>query len=169
MRTRYRDEESPPEGKEYLQDGDSVLANEGECLLEVNLSGRYYGVDYERGNIIVYCAVAEWLEQNIEGCEVWYGGDSSGVLARKFDAAERNRLKAHLYSKDGRDYFQEYGGMPTNNGKPPPCSLCPGGKYRGSQYGFGGNGSYAAFSCAGCGKSIETRDSCKTWQEENRT
>lgn len=164
--TRYREDGDPPPGSEYHEDSDKPIIAEGdECLLHLNLWGRYYGPGYERGDILTYCAIAEWLEVNVPGCEVWYGGDSSGVCAEPFHDLKRRELRNHLYSKEGRDYFRYDNHFMRDDGIPRPaaCSLCPGGKYCGSRFGYGRD--YAAYSCAGCGDSVETRDGGKTWTE----
>lgn len=154
---RYRDEGDPEPGKAYYQDGDTVHAADDEWLLEVSLWTRYYGIGYERGDILSICAIAEWIETNITK-DVWYGGDSSGVCVERFNERARRKLRAHLYSMQGRDYFaREWGGRP-----PAPCSLCIPGKPRFSQYGTGPQ--YEGWHCAGCGKSFETRDGRQTWQ-----
>ena len=62
------------------QDGPPIIAEDGEQFLELSLFGRYYGPGYERGDWTFLRSLAEWLERQIEGCEVWYGGDSSGIL-----------------------------------------------------------------------------------------
>lgn len=160
----YRDDSDQLPGSVYTQDGDDVAAAPGECLLELSLMGRYYGEGYERGDLLTYCAIAEWLEINVPGCVVLYGGDSSGVCAEPFDADRRMQLKRHLYSQSGRDYFNR--GWMTEQGGPKPkaCSRCPGGNYCGSQFGTGT--SYAAFHCPGCGDSVETRDHGASWQKK---
>jgi len=164
--TRYREDDDPTPGSEYREDSDTpIKASPGECLLELSLYGRYYGPGYERGDILTYCAIAEWLEINIPGCEVWYGGDSSGVCAEPFHELKRRELRAHLFSSKGRDYFNR-SWMETAGVRPPACSLCPGGKYCGSAFGSGGGGKYSAFHCGGCGKSVETRDGGGTWTEK---
>jgi hypothetical protein len=165
--TRYREDDDPPPGAEYREDSDTpIKARRDECLLELSLYGRYYGPGYERGDILIYCAMAEWLEVNIPGCEVWYGGDSSGVCAEPFTEAKRRDLRNHLYGAQGRDYFNRdgWGGKPPV--MPKACSLCPMDRYHGNQFGFGQHGAYAAFHCDGCGKSVETRDSGSTWTEK---
>lgn len=161
---REEGEDHNEPGERYDQDGDPIYAEPGECLLELSLSGRFYGESYERGDLLAYCAIAEWLEINIPGCEVWYGGDSSGVLARPFTSDRRNELKRHLFSRSGRDYFKRGWMRDQAHPMPPACSLCPRGQYCGSQYGAGGN--YAAFHCSGCGKSCSSRDGGVTWQAE---
>lgn len=148
------------DGKIFHQDGDPILAANDEWFLTVNLWSRYYGIGYERGDLMTICAIAEWAEANIPNCEVWYGGDSSGVLAEKFDAAAREALKRHFYSPSGRDYFggwAKQGSFPT----PAPCGLCIPKEPRFNQHGFGQN--FIAVNCGGCGKSFESRDNGKTW------
>lgn len=157
--THYREENEVP-GREGFQ----FKARAGECLLKVHLFGRYYGPGYERGDILKYCAVAEWIETNLPGAELWYGGDSGDDLVR-FDEPYRRELRAHLYGPKGRAYFQYGGDVPglrrAEYGTPPACSLCPGKVYCGSRCGFGSD--YASFNCPGCGESKETRDGGKTW------
>lgn len=160
----HDDESGVPEqyrapGLAYTQDGPDIYAEPGEYLLEVALWTRYYGPGYERGDILTICAVAEWIEANMQPCEVWYGGDSSGVCVEPFGAAAREALRKHLYSRQGRDYFKhgERSGFPT----PAPCGLCVPGENRLNRHGWGKD--YVAVNCAGCGKSFESSDNGKTW------
>jgi len=163
---RYREEGDPAPGTHYSDDGPvEIVAEPDECLLQLSIWGRYYGPGYERGDILKYCAMAEWLEQNIQGCEVWYGGDSSDVEIKRFDSAYREELRKHLYTQEGRDYFKHDSWVGEKKCIPAPCGLCPGGKYRGSQFGSGSNGMYAAFGCAGCGKNVKTNDGGVSWTE----
>ena len=69
---------------------DSVIRITNNAAEPVTLQARVYrwGFD-ERGDILTYCAVAEWLETHIPDAEVWYGGDSSSVLAAPFGETER--------------------------------------------------------------------------------
>lgn len=148
-------------GMAWTQDGDPILAEPGETLLNVNVRTQYYGENYERGDILTICAIAEWAEVNMAPCEVWYGGDSSGVLAEPFHNERRAELRRHLYGDHGRDYFHYSRGKP--NPAPKPCGLCIPGDARFNQFGSGQN--YCAVSCDGCGKSFETRDHGATWSE----
>jgi hypothetical protein len=159
------DDEGIPEpfrepGRMSKQDGDDIYAKPDEWLLDVNLWSRYYGIGYERGDILTICAVAEWCEANIPNCEVWYGGDSSGVVAKPFPEAERAKLRKHLYSPEGRSY--RYCAAKTALKGPGPCGLCP-GSARFTESGWGR--SYAAVYCGGCGKTFETRDGAP-WAEK---
>ncbi|MEH6414078.1 hypothetical protein [Pseudomonas sp. CGJS7] len=90
-----REPGDPPPGSRYQQDGPPIDADPGECLLEINLFSRYYDEDYARGDPILIAAVADWLDAQIPGCEVWYGGDSSGVLAAPFGRQRRRQLIEH--------------------------------------------------------------------------
>jgi hypothetical protein len=160
----YSDGDKLPPGKAYFQDGETMHAlDPSEWFLSVSLWTRYYGVGYERGDLMTICAVAEWLEANLPGVVVYYGGDSSGVEATPFDEAARQALKRHYYSEAGRDYFRRPMLSRTVQAPSPPgCGLCVDkAQPQWSQHGFGGN--FTAFSCAGCGKSVESRDGGKTW------
>lgn len=144
---------------------DDVEAASGETLLSITLWSRYYGVGYERVDLLTICAIAEWCERNIQGCEVWYGGDSSGVCITPFPEAERKVLRNHLYSSDGRSYFSY-----DKRSEPPlpprsDCKLCiP--DHEPSRFGWGA--AYAAYNCAGCGKRFITNDGGLTWTDKDR-
>lgn len=170
---RYQlDDDNPlPLGSIYYQDGEDIVAQPGEILLEIDPLTRYYGPGYERGDILHICAIAEWCELNIPNCEVWYGGDSSGVEATLFDAAARLEMKKHLYSKNGRDYFRgRMDGLFPHEAACRPdvssCKLCPTkSNAMLSRYGFGQN--FAAYHCAGCGQNFITRDNGQTWEHKD--
>lgn len=161
--TRDYDEQGR-DGHIYYQDGPEVVSD--KTLLEVSVWTRYYGEGYERGDILFICAVAEWAEANIPDCEVWYGGDSSGVLLEPFPAARRQELRNLLYSAKGRDYFKHSW---ADSKSPRPdlsdCKLCI--EDRLNQYGIGANGSYAAYLCPGCGERFITRDGGQTWSNKD--
>lgn len=152
-----------PDGKIYRQDGPAIIAEAGETLLEVSVSTRYYGEGYTRGDIITICAVAEWIEQNVPNCEVWYGGDSSGVCAEPFPDDVRRQHRKLLYSQEGSDYYKGRGPLATNDIPPfAACERCiP--ERKPNRYGFGTD--YAAYECPGCGKREQTRDGGKTWNK----
>lgn len=152
-------------GKSYAQDGDPLIVT-SYWLLEVHVSTRFYGIGYERGDLLGLCAVAEWCEQNINGCEVWYGGDSSGVMAQPWPEAARRALRQHLYSDEGREYFR-HGERPNSFPHPELCSLCVSSEGF-NRYGWGGGDTYVAVSCPGCGESFQSRDGGKTWKKDER-
>lgn len=148
-------------GRCYTQDAETIFAKPGEWLLTVSLWTRYYGVGYERGDLMTLCAVAEWCEVNIPNCEVWYGGDSSGVAAAPWPESARLELRKHLYSEQGRAYF-DFDRFGSRGPKPSPCGLCvDGGRF--AECGSGSN--WTMVHCASCGKSFETKDGGSSWSE----
>lgn len=161
-------DEDPTPGKTYWQDADEPMrAGKNEWLLRVSVWTRFYGIGYERGDILFICAVAEWAEANIPGVVVYYGGDSSGVLAEPFDDKARRKLRKHFYGAHGRDYFAAFGSyMPRKKMPlPQPCSLCLPEGFRGNEYMWGGTDTLGVH-CQGCGKNFVTRDAGKTWAVE---
>lgn len=150
-------------GKCWTQDGDPIFAGPDEWFLEVHVWTRYYGVGYERGDLLTLCAIAEWCEVNIQSCVVWYGGDSSGVCAEPWPDEKRRELRRHLYSEQGRAYFNYSSRSGDQPKHPAPCSLCiDDGHFE--QYGSGSN--YIGVHCASCGKSFESRDGGASWGEK---
>lgn len=148
----------------YAQDGPDITPEPGETFVRVNLSTRYYGPGYERGDCAFIVMVAEWLERQIPGAEVWYGGDSSGLCAEKFDKAAREALIAHWVEHGCRPY-NNYGMTAPGSGH--DCPLC---RVPMNQHGFGGGRGpdgqdlFASFSCHGCGFQKVTHDGRKTWK-----
>lgn len=152
-------------GRCWTQDGDPIFAKPGEWFLEVNVWTRYYGVGYERGDLLTLCAIAEWCEVNIPDCEVWYGGDSSGVLAEAWPDKKRRDLRKHLYSDMGRAYFNYSSRRGEKTKHPTPCGLCID---NGNFERFGSGANYIAVHCSSCGKSFESRDDGQTWKEQEK-
>jgi len=150
----------------YEQNGPDIKPNINEQFIRVSLSGRYYGIGYERGNLPQIVAIADWLERNIPNSTILYGGDSSGVCAEPFDKAARETLLQHFAENGHTPYTGDLQGNERNpyiedDGiKWPFCDFCQ-VHYR--RFGYGA--SYGAFSCAGCGDSKETRDKGLTWQK----
>lgn len=142
----------------YHQDGPEIKPEHGEVFIQVHPATRYYGRGYERGNLPFLAAIAEWLEANIPGAEVWYGGDSSGVEAKKFNRAARQKLLQHFY-KYGHSPYHRFDGLLSKDGLEAPLCKCCWKKMR--QFGWGQN--YAAFNCDGCGESTVTKDGGKTF------
>lgn len=163
--SRYREDGNPKPGAVYTQDGDDIVALPGECLLQVHVWSRFYGIGYERGDLLTLCAIAEWCEANIPGVEVWYGGDSSGVCVKPWPRGEREKLRHHLYSQEGRNYAYAACGPELRPHGLEPCVLCVPDRGM-TQCGFGP--SYQSWHCKGCGKTFETRDDCVTWKEREK-
>ena len=128
----------------YTQDGPDILPASNERFVLAHLMTRYYGPGYERGDLPFLIALAEWLERKLKPCEVWYGGDSSGVCAEPFGAKERAAMLDHLASANGRDYFRQTGMLSA--GESAECDFCeaPMNAQLFSNIKTG-------FECAGCG------------------
>lgn len=140
----------------YYQDGPSVYANKDTQLIEVSTIHRYYGEGYERGDLPkIYC-VAKWLEDRITKGVVYYGGDSSGVLAEKFGHKEREALWKHFVKVGHEPYTSVF----EEKDKSRMCDFC---QHKMTQYGFGQN--YAAWICKGCGLKEKTDDGGVTYQD----
>lgn len=138
----------------WEQDGPDILPEQGEFFYRIAIATRYYGVGYERGDLPFIIGVAEALEHMVPGCEVWYGGDSSGVLAEFFGPLERHRLIEHFYRHDHAPYTRRPNPFRTpdlNDLHPPECSLC---RYPMNRTGFGPD--FALYSCE-CGEEVHMR------------
>lgn len=97
--------------KRWDQDGPSIRPEDGETFVKVYLYGRYYGIDYERGNLPEILAIARWLRLAFAPCSIWYGGDSSGIVAEELTDEFEMQLWKHFMSNSGRDYFTRTGGI----------------------------------------------------------
>lgn len=129
-------------------------------LLRVHLSGRYYGIGYERGYLPSYIVIAEWLERRLPGCRVFYGGDYDAPL-ELFDKAKRDELFNHYVKFNRMPYLTAWGQDEADIANP-ICAFCEEKMVR---YGYGS--SYASFSCHGCGDKKVTRDSGVTWSDKD--
>lgn len=128
-----------------FQDGDKIIADEDEQFIDVNLAGRYYGVDYERGNWPQIKAIAEWLNIRIPEGEVWYGGDSSGICMELFDENARERLTQY-WATNGRRPYVHYSSGILDKAKL-DCPFC-----KQPMANCGGGRDYSFLYCDGCGK-----------------
>lgn len=91
----------------WRQDGPDIDPEPGETFIKVYLWTRYYGPGYERGDLPAILAVARYLRTVFEPCEIWYGGDSSGVCAEHLDDALEAELWTLFCSEHARDYFSK--------------------------------------------------------------
>lgn len=69
----------------------------------VSLSGRYYGVGYEWGDIWGFIGIAEWIEFRVPGSEVWYGSDTHDFL-EPFPKPVRDKLAKHFLAVGHGEY-----------------------------------------------------------------
>ena len=83
--------------------------------VNVNLSGRYYGIGYERGNWPILKGIAEFLDCRLG--EVFYGGDNSEDLNsfKEIEPAITNHFNRHGHTP----YHNVFNGDKTHN-----CSFC---------------------------------------------
>lgn len=144
----------------YKQDGPAIHPREGEQLIRVGLFHRYYGQGYERGNLPLIVAIADWLEKRFSNSEIWYGGDSSGVCAEPFPESAR----AALF-----DYFCRVGHQPYRTaGSGQTCAFCADAEMVACRFGGGTVG----YACQGChlrrlvSKSGLVRESWRKWPDE---
>lgn len=128
----------------WRQDGPEIIADDDEQFIRVHLWSRYYAPGYERGDWPTIRQVAEWLDFRFPGGEVWYGGDSSGACASKFDNEARDKMNGHYLNAMGRTGYTGGFGSLGDSDTCPRCKIekdCSGG---------GGGASF--MRCSGCGK-----------------
>lgn len=130
----------------WTQDAEPEIAGPDEQFIKVHLYTRYYGEGYARGDWPTILMTAKWLELRFPGCEVWYGGDSSGVAAEPLTTELRERLTRLWLTSGTRTYHSAFGGI---GGKADPVCTCPRCKEPMSVYGWGGGGTM--HHCPGCG------------------
>lgn len=141
---------------EYMQDGDTLYPRDGETFLTVPLGGRYYGEGYERGDLLAYVGIAEFIEALIPSCTIWYGGDSSGVQAEPFNKARRAELLYHAATVGHDPYNAGWDNLSRGDGfKTPTCPVCD---FPIPRHGWGGNGTFASYYCSGCGWQVEHKN-----------
>ena len=71
--------------------------------LNVNFWKSFYGLGYERGDFGLFVRCAEWLEENLTDCKVFYGHDVDDENVKLFDLVERGKYLA---------YFEKVGNEP---------------------------------------------------------
>jgi hypothetical protein len=62
-----------------------------------NLSRAFYSRDYPRGDLPTIVRVAEWLERNVPGAEIWYGNDCTDESMQPFGPEARDALMQHWH------------------------------------------------------------------------
>jgi hypothetical protein len=137
----------------WTQDGDEIVAADDEQFIKVNLHGRYYGKEYERGDWTTLRACIFWLTTKIPSGQVWYGGDSSGCCAQHADSIFMAEMDRHWVDNARRPYVRHenkykgmFGRFPAHDIVAPVCNLCdvPMAECGGSQ-------TYNFYWCDGCG------------------
>lgn len=92
---------------------------EARIYYQVNLFGRYYNVGYERGNLPLYCSIADWIESRFHGPPIFYGGDHRQLFF--FGYRQRCDLLQYFYQYGHRPYVL---GDESSNSSEPFCSFC---------------------------------------------
>jgi hypothetical protein len=138
----------------WTQDGDPIVADDDEQFIKVNLWGRYYGPDYERGSWPTLRAIIFFLSETIPNGQVWYGGDSSGMCAERADSVFMAKMDRHWVNHARRPYvrYQSPGigalfSYPAQRIVPPVCELCDV-----PMASCGGSRDYSFYWCDGCGQ-----------------
>lgn len=139
---------------EYMQDGDSILSKNGEQLIEVDLSCRFYGIGYERGPLPDILMLAKFIKANISDCSIWYGGDSSGCCAQELTPKYEKELWNHFCDSINLEYQRYFGKL-----DPPICDF---DKEPMIEYSWGPNGR-VKFCCMACDIKKETFDKGQTF------
>jgi len=83
------------------------VKDEQSIWINVNLWKSYYGVGYERGDPRLFIQCAEWLEERLPGCEIYYGHDVNDENVSLFDKPARERLMAYYHKVGHRPYYTE--------------------------------------------------------------
>lgn len=134
----------------WTQDGEEIVADEDEQFIKVNLFGRFYGEDYERGNWPELRACIYWLSVRIPNGQVWYGGDSGGCCAvpatQTFMADMDLHWALHARRVRHENPFRGMNNLPADSIVPPVCNLC-----EVAMADCGGSRDYTFFWCDGCG------------------
>ena len=101
----------------WSQDGDDIVAEPNEQFIEVHVGGRYYGENYARGDWKSLSWIMMWCIFNIPDCEVWYGGDSSGICAEHMTSRRMNKMTKYFLTMGGDEYWMNKPGQYT-------CEFC---------------------------------------------
>lgn len=154
----------------YHQDGPTIVADDDEQFIRVNLWGRYYGRGYERGNWPELCMIMQWLERRIPGSEVWYGGDSSGVCLEHFDADKRREVTNH-WIDHGREPYTRHSTdgllIKARGWAGTESPICPVDKV--PMIATGGSRDYDFWCCNGCGsKATAHKDGRIAWADPSK-
>jgi hypothetical protein len=129
----------------WEQDGPDIVPEAGEQFIRVHLRSRYYGPDYERGDWMLLRTTIEWLKRRWPDCEVWYGGDSSGVCAEHMTPARIAEFD-ELFFSQGREAYTHSPGWRAFADATVVCPTC---NHETSNTGGGGGQSF--HYCHGCG------------------
>lgn len=132
-------------GQDSAEDPD-IVAEPNEQFLEVHVWSRYYGEHYARGDWKTLSWTLMWCFFNIKDCEVWYGGDSSGVLMEQM-TPDRMTEMTKFYLTSGNDTYW------ANTKTIFKCEFCTCGVIN-----SGGGGNIKYWHCDSCGSQWVTQN-----------
>jgi hypothetical protein len=121
-----------------------LIAQPNEQFVEVHMFSRYYGEGYERGDWKTLSWVMMWCIFNIPDCEVWYGGDSSGILMEKMTAERMTEMTKFFLTSQGDEYMRHYKTAHK-------CEFCRCGVLKTGGSARGATIDVSYWSCEGCG------------------
>ena len=132
----------------YVQDGPTIVPEEGRELIEVSLGCRFYGEHYERGPIMQILAVAWHLEHCFPKGVIYYGGDSSGMIAEPLTLQYQSRLTKHFFNHGHYPYRSSFHSGHTTE----KCPFCEGPMIR-----FRSGPDYSGWQCPACKRYREVK------------
>jgi len=156
----YGDDHIITKADSYEQDGPDFEIPVGYNFYEIALSSRFYGEGYERGPIHDHIAIARWIEGNVKDAKVFYGEDSSSVLAAPFGPSERESIERH---------FHQHGHAPYRSGFKLHEGECLCERCHVPMNDVGGGGNQTFYSCGGCDERVIQRTDGKVlrrWRDK---
>lgn len=143
-------------------DYELIPAVAAKTTFTVHLWTRFYGPGYERGDLPLILNLARWFRSKLDGCTVYYGGDSGEALLELTPVEGEGELWQHYVDNQHLPYTKGWDRMTHDGISLPECELCQEPVIRN---GWGNGGQFAAAYCPGCGWNIETRDAGRSWAE----
>ncbi len=131
-----------------------------KTLLTVHLWTRYYGSGYERGDLPFILSLTRWFRTRLDGCTIYYGGDSGEALLELTSPEGEGELWQHFVDNQHFPYTKGWDRTSDDAIPTPRCDFCDEPTLR---YGWGNGGLFGAFNCPGCGWTQKTQDGGKTW------
>lgn len=85
-------------------DIEDVYAADSGFAYTIEVTGRFYGIDYERGRFAQIDAVASWFEARLPDCVVYYGSDDYSYPLAPWRES-RDELRARWMRVGMRPYY----------------------------------------------------------------
>ena len=133
------------------------LSTADDGWIDISLSGRLYAEGYERGQLLEYLAIADWLERRFPGVEIRYGGDTGAELVN-FNKEYRDKLYNYWLDNGCQPYERCLSDEHENE---KGCDRC----VKPLVY-YGGNLEKSFFHCLACGDEF-TREGEKLTKDDD--